>query len=127
MSLCTDSTCIYCRRRWVRVTNRHDGIHDALWTALTRIPGSLEPRVTTPLGPGFQRCADIKVAAAIGCFCLDMPRPACAIDGGARERWMELGGKVGRGVLGRQGVVVDHLPCAAADTLPHYVTTLFDV
>ena len=25
---------LYCRRRWVRVTYRHDGIRDALWTAL---------------------------------------------------------------------------------------------
>ncbi len=55
---------LYCRRRWVRVTYRHDGIRDALWTALKRIPGvqaTLEPRVTTPLGPGDQRRADIKV------------------------------------------------------------------
>ena len=30
---------LYCRRRWKRVTYRHDGIRDALWTALRRIPG----------------------------------------------------------------------------------------
>ncbi len=44
-------------RRWMRVTYRHDGIRDALWTALRRIPdvqATLEPRVTTPRGPGDQ-------------------------------------------------------------------------
>ena len=48
----------------MRATFRHDGIHDALWTALKRITGvqaTLEPRVTTQLGPGDQRRADIKV------------------------------------------------------------------
>ena len=55
---------LYCRRRWMRVTYRHDGIRDALSRALQRIPGvqaTLEPRVTTPQGPGDQRRADIKV------------------------------------------------------------------
>ncbi len=58
---------LYCRRRWMRVTYRHDdGIRDALSTALQRIPGvqaTLKPRVTTtPQGLGDQRLsADIKV------------------------------------------------------------------
>ena len=74
-----------CRRRWVRVTYRHDGIRDALWTALKRIiPGvqaTLEPRVTTSLGPGDQRRADIKVVldgttwlVDVGVVCPGTPR-----------------------------------------------------
>ncbi len=46
------------------MTYRHDGIRDALWTALQRISdvqATLEPRVTTPHGPGDQRRADIKL------------------------------------------------------------------
>jgi hypothetical protein len=55
---------LYCRRRWIRVTYHHDGIRDALWTALKRITGvqaTRDPRVTTPQGPGDQRRADINV------------------------------------------------------------------
>ncbi len=39
---------LYCRRRWIRVTKRHDYIRDALCQALERIPGvqaTREPRV----------------------------------------------------------------------------------
>jgi hypothetical protein len=43
------------------VTYRHDGIRDALWTALQGIPGvqaTREPRVTTLEGPEDQRRVD---------------------------------------------------------------------
>ena len=75
---------LYCRRRWMRVTYRHDSIRDALWNALKRIPGvqaTLEPRVTTPLGSGDQRRADIKVHLGgttwlvdVGVVCPGTPR-----------------------------------------------------
>jgi hypothetical protein len=71
----------------MRVTYRHDGIiHDALlWrTALKRITGvqaTLEPRVTTSLGPGDQQRADIKVhldgttwLVDVGVVCPGTPR-----------------------------------------------------
>jgi hypothetical protein len=54
---------LYGRRRWMRVTYRYDGVRDALWTALRRIPdvqATLDLRVTTQ-GPVDQRGADMKV------------------------------------------------------------------
>ena len=75
---------LYCRRRWKRVTYRHDGIRDALWTALRRIPGvqaTREPRVTTLDGPEDQRRADIMVCMGgttwlvdVGVVCPGTPR-----------------------------------------------------
>ena len=75
---------LYCPRRWMRVTYRHDGIRDALWNALKHITGvlaTLEPRVTTPHGPGDQRRADIKVhldgttwLVDVGVVCPGTPR-----------------------------------------------------
>ncbi len=68
----------------MRVTYRHDGIRDALWTARKRITGvqaTLEPSVTAPLGPGDQRHADIKVHLGgttwlvdVGVVCPGTPR-----------------------------------------------------
>jgi hypothetical protein len=52
---------LYCRRRWRRVMHRHDGIRNALCTALNRITGvraTLEPRVQ---GGADERRADINV------------------------------------------------------------------
>ena len=65
-------------------TYRHDGIRAALWNALKHITGvlaTLEPRVTTPHGPGDQRRADIKVhldgttwLVDVGVVCPGTPR-----------------------------------------------------
>ena len=66
------------------MTYRHDGIRDALWTALQRIPGvqaTREPRVTTLEGPEDQRRVDIKVhmdgttwLVDVGVICPGTPR-----------------------------------------------------
>ena len=66
---------LYCRRRWKRVTTRHDNIRNSLRTALAKIPGvqaTLEPRVENPTDAADHRRGDIKVHWSGSTWLLDV-------------------------------------------------------
>jgi hypothetical protein len=66
---------LLCRRRWKRVTKRHDSIRDRLATALGRVSGTsatVEPRVLQPQDGADQRRGDIKVSKHGNTWILDV-------------------------------------------------------
>jgi hypothetical protein len=66
---------LLCRRRWKRVTERHDSIHDRLATVLGRVSGTsatVEPRVLQPHDGADQRRGNIKVSKHGNTWILDV-------------------------------------------------------
>jgi hypothetical protein len=66
---------LLCRRRWKRVTERHDSIRDRLATVLGRVNGTsatVEPRVPNPQDGADQRRGDIKVSKHGNTWILDV-------------------------------------------------------
>jgi hypothetical protein len=66
---------LLCRRRWRRVTKRHDSIRDRLATVLGRVSGTsatVEPRVLQPQDGADQRRGDIKVSKHGNTWILDV-------------------------------------------------------
>ena len=63
---------LLCRRRWKRVTKRHDSIRDRLATVLGRVNGTVEPRVLQPQDGADQRRGDIKVSKHGNTWILDV-------------------------------------------------------
>jgi hypothetical protein len=66
---------LLCRRRWKRVTKRHDSIRDRLATVLRRISGTSatgEPRVLQPQDGADQRRGDVKVSKHGNTWILDV-------------------------------------------------------
>jgi hypothetical protein len=66
---------LLCRRRWKRVTKRHDSIRDRLATVLECVNGTsatVEPRVLNPQDGADQRRGDIKVSKHGNTWILDV-------------------------------------------------------